>query len=279
MTMRKMAVAVLLPGLLLFAAGCSYTPDVSRRPEMNEGQAALAACKWLRDNAGTVSIWGDPYAGLQLVAAGQATGRYSYDNGGLVINGPDVPSPCVLCTPGRAMPQCKRFLDYVYAIRYWHSAKGQAEKAAAFAQFQESARAWRALPVKPDLPQEVIRFRNVAENAFREKEFGDAANYYEQGLAIMPLWPEGWYNAAVIYAEEQCYAQAALDMKRYLELCPGAPEADAARQKMDIWEEKGKKAPVPIPEGVSRSHAVYGRPTWGEGAGVAPGGSVINFAQ
>jgi regulator of sirC expression with transglutaminase-like and TPR domain len=148
-------------------------------------------------------------------------------------------------------------LDYVYAIRYWHSAKGQAEEEAAFAQFQESARAWRALPAKPDLPQGIIRFRNQAENAVREKNFGEAANYYEQGLAVLPMWPEGWYNAALIWAEEGCYGQATLDMKRYLELCPDAAEAGAARQQMDIWEGKAQEAPFPIPAGVSRLPSVY----------------------
>ncbi len=249
MTTRKMAVAGLLFAPLVFAAGCAYTPDVNRRPDMNEGQAAVALCKVLRANAGAMRAYFNPDLGhgLQLIAAGgQASGECA--DSGLYVW---VENHQYCTVIGLSMDQYKRILDCVYAIRYWRSAKGQAEKAAAFTQFQESARAWRALPVKAGLPQAVERFRIVAENAVREKELGKAANYYEQGVAIMPLWPEGWYNAALIYAEEQCYAQAALDMKRYLELCPDAPEADAARQEMYIWEEKAKESSFPIPEGVS----------------------------
>ncbi len=260
MLARKMAVSVLLMGSLLFAAGCAYTPDVNRRPDMNEGQAALAVTQWLRENATayhSVCVTGDPYVGLQLVAKGQAAGDYCPNQIAgyrfLEIEGPDVPRSTLGRPWPQVMPECKRLLDYVYAIRYWRSAKGKAEKAAAFARFQESARAWRALPVKPDLPPAVERFRILAENAFREKKLGDAADYYEQALAVMPLWPEGWYNAAAIYAEERCYAQAALDMKRYLELCPDARDSAAARQEMYIWEERAKKVPFPIPDGVSRA--------------------------
>jgi hypothetical protein len=38
-------------------------------------------------------------------------------------------------------------------------------------------------------------------------------------------------------------------MKRYLALCPDAPNAKAAQEKLYIWEEKAKKAASQSPAG------------------------------
>jgi len=107
-----------------------------------------------------------------------------------------------------------------------------------FAEFQEKAEAWRALPQKPALPEEVRRFEVLAKDAIQNKEFEKAGNYYERGLSLQPLWPEGQFNSAVIFGEIGKYAKAVLHMKRYLALCPYVPDAQAARDKMYIWEEK-----------------------------------------
>jgi tetratricopeptide (TPR) repeat protein len=135
----------------------------------------------------------------------------------------------------------RRFVDAVQAIKYYSSIQPLADDAAAFTEFQEKARAWRALPQKPPLSEDVQRFRVVAEDAFQKKEFEKAADYYEQGLAVEPLWPQGQFNAALLYGELQMYAQAVIHMKRYLELEPDAANAKAARGKMYLWEVKAKE--------------------------------------
>ena len=65
----------------------------------------------------------------------------------------------------------------------------------------------------------------MAEDAINNKEFEKAVDYYEQGLDIEPLWPEGQFNAALLHGELKDYENAALHMKRYLELvpAPGTP--------------------------------------------------------
>jgi tetratricopeptide (TPR) repeat protein len=78
----------------------------------------------------------------------------------------------------------------------------------------------------------------LAEDAFRNREFQKAADYYEQGLAIAPLWPQGQFNAAVLEGELETYSQAVLHMKRYLELSPDAADAQSAREQMIIWQSK-----------------------------------------
>jgi tetratricopeptide (TPR) repeat protein len=113
-----------------------------------------------------------------------------------------------------------------------------ASDASSFADFQGKAKAWRALKVKPELPPEVRRYRLLAEDAIKHKEFEKAVQYYEQGLEIEPLWPQGQYNAALLYGEMKEYRDAELHMKRYLELVPDAPDAQAARDQMMIWQSR-----------------------------------------
>lgn len=114
-------------------------------------------------------------------------------------------------------------------------------EASSFVEFQQKAQAWRQLKAKPELPPEVRRYRLLAEDAIRHREFEKAIDYYEQGLAIEPLWPQGQYNAALLYAEMKEYRDAELHMKRYLELVPDAPDAQAARDQMIIWQSRMEK--------------------------------------
>jgi tetratricopeptide (TPR) repeat protein len=139
----------------------------------------------------------------------------------------------------------RRFVDAIEALKYHLSGRAVSGDAAAFADFQEKAKVWRVLPVRPLLPDQVQRFKVLAEDAFQNKNFEEAVGYYEQGLAIEPLWPDGQLNAALFYGELQMYGQAVIHMKRYLELCPDAKDAKKCRNQMFIWEEKAKKATTP----------------------------------
>ena len=116
-----------------------------------------------------------------------------------------------------------------------------ASEASSFADFQVKAKAWRALKTKPELPPDVRRYRLLAEDAIKHREFEKAVQYYEQGLEIDPLWPQGQYNVALLYGEMKEYRDAELHMKRYLELVPDAPDAQAARDQMMIWQSRMKQ--------------------------------------
>ena len=113
---------------------------------------------------------------------------------------------------------------------------------AAESAFANSAKKYRAMPVKPPLPEDARRLKVMAEDAFQNKEFEKAADYYEQALEIEPLWPEGQYNAANLYGEIKDYESATFHMKRYLELVPDAKDAEEARDQMYLWEGKAKEA-------------------------------------
>jgi len=107
--------------------------------------------------------------------------------------------------------------------------------------FAAAAKAWRENPAKPPLSPEADRHRILAENAIKEQNLDSAVEHYESALEIQPMWPAGWFNLAVIYAEQKNYADASDCMKHYLELVPDAPDAKDARDQMIIWEDKAKK--------------------------------------
>lgn len=108
----------------------------------------------------------------------------------------------------------------------------------ALRQFPQQAAAWRALPVKPAISEPVRRHRLLAENAIKERQFDSALEEYEAGLQIDPVWPEGHFNAALLYAETGYYSEAVSHMRAYLELVPDAPDALSARDQIIIWETK-----------------------------------------
>ncbi len=52
------------------------------------------------------------------------------------------------------------------------------------------------------------------------------------------MWAIGYFNLALLLAEEERYSEAILNMKKYLELQPNAPDARKAQDKIYIWEDK-----------------------------------------
>ena len=105
----------------------------------------------------------------------------------------------------------------------------------------QRAAAWRALAAKPPIPEEVRVQRLMAEDAVKGSKPGEALNYYELGIQLYPTWPEGNFNAALIAGELGSYADAIEHMQAYLELVPNAADAQAARDKILIWQVKAKQ--------------------------------------
>lgn len=129
------------------------------------------------------------------------------------------------------------FADALYVMKSQSGSGMIAEETA----FKDMAKNYRDLHVKPALPEAVQQCRVVAEDAIRNRDIEKAVDYYEQGLAIEPLWPEGQFNAALLYGEINDYVNAVLHMRRYLELVPDAPDAKAARDQIAIWQSKMKQ--------------------------------------
>jgi regulator of sirC expression with transglutaminase-like and TPR domain len=106
--------------------------------------------------------------------------------------------------------------------------------------FEQRAAAWHSLAAKPPLPEDIREQRLLAENAVKEKQLEEALHYYEVALERYPVWPEGWFNSALIAGELGYYADAVEHMQAYLELMPDAPDAQAARDQVVIWRAKSK---------------------------------------
>jgi len=107
--------------------------------------------------------------------------------------------------------------------------------------FHKQAAAWRALAEKPAMPDAVRVRRMMAEDALKNKKPEDALRYYEQGIESYPMWPEGWFNAALVAGELGDYADAAEFMQNYLELVPDAKDAQSARDQLEIWKMKAQE--------------------------------------
>ena len=106
--------------------------------------------------------------------------------------------------------------------------------------FKQQAASWHAQTPKPPIPEEVRVQRLLAENAVKEKKPYIALVHYEIGLELYPTWPQGYFNAALIAAELEFYADAIEHMQSYQELVPDAPDAQAARDQIVIWRYKTK---------------------------------------
>jgi tetratricopeptide (TPR) repeat protein len=90
--------------------------------------------------------------------------------------------------------------------------------------------------VKPEIPEEVRRYKVQAEFAVQQKRYSDAVKAYAAGLQLAPWWPEGHHNRAILLGELQQYDEAILEMKRFLLLEPTAPAARASQDRIYQWE-------------------------------------------
>jgi regulator of sirC expression with transglutaminase-like and TPR domain len=108
---------------------------------------------------------------------------------------------------------------------------------------------WRKLYVKPPLSDEVTRLRLLAEDATEHKKMSDALEDYLAGVDADPTWAQGWFKAALLYAEQQDYDDAVFSMKHYLILLPDAPDAAAAKEKLLSWVTKMHETAATAPAG------------------------------
>ena len=151
-------------------------------------------------------------------------------------------SACLLCssTPFTCSADCvQKAQTFVIAFNTLHAFA--VDTNAPLRTFAQRAATWRALATKPPIPEEVRVQRMMAEDAFKSNKPDEALHYYEIGVQLYPTWPEGNFNAALI-AGDLGYFDAAIEhMQAYLELVPEAADAQAARDKILIWQTKAKE--------------------------------------
>jgi tetratricopeptide (TPR) repeat protein len=130
----------------------------------------------------------------------------------------------------------RRLVDALSALKSAASHLAQNEDA----KFHDAAKAYLTTNPKPQLPEAARRFKVQAEGAVQDKDFAGAADYYWQAIDVAPWWPEGHFNRALVLSETGEFPDAIVEMNRYLELAPGAPDARAAQDKVYDWERKAR---------------------------------------
>lgn len=128
--------------------------------------------------------------------------------------------------------------DAFYVLRHSAPASGLAMDDA---QFAEVVRRYKEANPKPDFPEDARRLRVQAEGALRDKEFEEASKLYESALALVPWWPEGYFNRALVLGELGDFDLATASMRRYLELVPNAANARDAQDLIYEWERKARR--------------------------------------
>lgn len=106
--------------------------------------------------------------------------------------------------------------------------------------FQDVVNQYLAANPKPTLSEEAHKFQVQAEFAVQQKRYADAIEYYGKVLKLSPWWPQGHFQLALSLAETNDYRKALVEMRRFMLLAPGAPEARAAQDKIYQWESVAK---------------------------------------
>ncbi|MGQ0544317.1 MAG: tetratricopeptide repeat protein [Betaproteobacteria bacterium] len=133
-------------------------------------------------------------------------------------------------------PVCGKWLGETFSLfrnRYAAMIKG---RAAFEARFQEVLAKYPDSGSRPPLPEEARRFKVQAEAAFERKAYAEALNRYGAALEAAPWWSEGYFNIALLFAEQKIYVSAIKNMKRFLLLEPNHPRARDAQDQIYRWE-------------------------------------------
>ncbi len=108
--------------------------------------------------------------------------------------------------------------------------------------FRETLAKYPAAESRPPLPEEVRRYKVQAESAVGRKDLNQATASYIEALQAAPWWSEGYFNVALLYAEQKYFDGAIRNMKRFLLLEPRHPKAREAQDQVYRWEDQLRAA-------------------------------------
>lgn len=136
---------------------------------------------------------------------------------------------------------CGKWLGETFSFfRNRHAAvvKGQAQFEA---RFREALAKYADPSTRPPLPEEARRFKVQAEAAVERKDLAGALQGYVNAVNTALWWSEGYFNIALLFAEQKNYVSAIRNMKRFLLLEPNHPKARAAQDQIYRWEAFAEK--------------------------------------
>jgi tetratricopeptide (TPR) repeat protein len=141
------------------------------------------------------------------------------------------PDRCPMILLFRDRNDAVAIANAIYVLK--HRSKDAIE---ADASFETVVRQYRTQSPKPTLPEDARRYMIQADTAASQKQYDDAAELYDRALRIAPWLPVAHFNRALVLGERGSYGGAVVEMKRYLALVPGAPDARDAQDKIYEWE-------------------------------------------
>jgi hypothetical protein len=112
-----------------------------------------------------------------------------------------------------------------------------ASNAAALETFKQTCQGWSAQNASA-MPDEARQHQATAESDYSRSDLDDAGDEYLAAMRIYPCWPEGLHKRAEILGATGWYTGAIDGMRRYLILLPNAPDAQAARNQIALWQRK-----------------------------------------
>lgn len=246
---RLLAVISTVPLLMamLAASGCettTYVHKIEDTKDLTQEQARLLLIESMKSPHGWCSNPTEvvaTYKKLKYKCDGRrmSTGYSQYPvllvktfHGQPCVAQPDTSYTCVYFWKDKAGYSKARDV-----VRAWHVlSHSDPVDHAGEERFELAAKSYREAPVKPELPEDAVRFKVQAEGAVREKRFGDAADLYDEALGVAPWWPAGHYNRGLILGELKSYEEAIGELKRFLKVDPDAANARAVQLKIYEWE-------------------------------------------
>jgi hypothetical protein len=101
--------------------------------------------------------------------------------------------------------------------------------------FLQTCQPWLGSKTPAPLPEEARQHQVLAEDAASRDDLDKAMDEYAAAFKIAPCWAQGRYQDAMIEGQTQWYLVAVDDMKKYLQLVPDAPNAQALRDQILVW--------------------------------------------
>ena len=85
------------------------------------------------------------------------------------------------------------------------------------------------------VPEEARQHRLLSQDAASRNDTDKALDESDKAVDAAPCWAQGRYDAALLEAQVGYYPVAVQNMKKYLLLYPDAPNAQAVRDQILIW--------------------------------------------
>lgn len=110
------------------------------------------------------------------------------------------------------------------------------EKSQALATFAVSAKSCPSNGTIAFLLPIVQQNKVQADDAVLRHDYWAAIDHYQEAVNAAPCWSDGYYNSALLLADQNDYSDAIDQMNRYLLLVPNSPDSGKAQQQIWIWQ-------------------------------------------